>query len=304
MNDAELLLGGAVRTGTRPRGFAAWKPQRATAAVLAQVQAVLEEYEDYLPLTLRQIFYRLVGAHDYPKTEDAYERLSNCLNRARRAGLIAMDVIRDDGGARAGGRGWDSPEQFVTSLRHQAEAFTLDRTLGQASALMVLCEAAGMAPQLAQTTDRFDVPVLSSGGFDSVTQQHRLAKEIAREDRPVQILHIGDHDPSGAHLYLSLTENVAAFADALGGEVTFLRLAVTPDQIRTYRLPTAPPKPTDKRAFAGQTCQAEAFAPDVLATILREAIESRIDLPTYEKVIAREKLERARLVKLLGRIAQ
>ena len=67
-----------------------------TLALLDQVRGVLNEYEDYLPLTIRQIFYRLVGAHEYEKTERAYERLIEHLNRARRARMIPMDVIRDD----------------------------------------------------------------------------------------------------------------------------------------------------------------------------------------------------------------
>jgi len=52
------LLGGADRTSTRPRGFIRWAPRAATRRLLEQVRAVLEEYA-YLPLTMRQIFYRL-----------------------------------------------------------------------------------------------------------------------------------------------------------------------------------------------------------------------------------------------------
>jgi hypothetical protein len=57
------LLGGARRTHTRPRGFADWSPRPDTMALLDTVRSVLDEYADYLPLTVRQIFYRLVGAH-------------------------------------------------------------------------------------------------------------------------------------------------------------------------------------------------------------------------------------------------
>ena len=96
--DAQALLGGASRVRTRVRGFAPWSPRGATLQLLDQVRGVLDEYEDYLPLTIRQIFYRLVGAHSYEKTEQAYGRLCEHLNRARRARLISMDVIRDDGG--------------------------------------------------------------------------------------------------------------------------------------------------------------------------------------------------------------
>jgi len=48
--------------------------------------------------TTRQIFYRLVGSLGYEKTEQANERLGEHLSRARRAGVIAWDAIRDDGG--------------------------------------------------------------------------------------------------------------------------------------------------------------------------------------------------------------
>jgi hypothetical protein len=40
------------------------------------------------------------GAYEYEKTEQAYKRLGEILNTARRARLIDMDMIRDDGFAR------------------------------------------------------------------------------------------------------------------------------------------------------------------------------------------------------------
>ena len=41
----------------RPRGFITdWRPRPETLAVLSQVEAVLVEYAEQLPLTLRQIF--------------------------------------------------------------------------------------------------------------------------------------------------------------------------------------------------------------------------------------------------------
>jgi hypothetical protein len=90
--------------------------------------------------------------------------------------------------------------------------------------LVVMCEAAGMVPQLARTVDWCGISVISSGGFESVTEKHAFAVELANEDRPTEVLHIGDHDPSGAHLFLAVAEDVQAFAADLGGDVTFTRL--------------------------------------------------------------------------------
>jgi hypothetical protein len=77
-------------------------------------------------------------------------------------------------------------------------------------------------------------------------------------------------------------------------------VAVTPDQIGELGLETAPPKGTDNRAFTGETCQAEAIPPDVLADILTEAVESRIDDDIRAAVIKRQTKIRQRLAKRLG----
>ncbi|MGC1955644.1 MAG: hypothetical protein WA970_24350 [Gammaproteobacteria bacterium] len=58
-----------------------------------------------------------------------------------------------------------------------------------------------------------------------------------------------------------------------------------PEHIEQYSLPTAPPKATDQRAFVGQTVQAEALPPDVLARIVERAIEQNIDLDAYHSMI-------------------
>jgi hypothetical protein len=289
MDTINELLGGAKRTSTRPRGFAPWKPQQKTRELIARVNAVLDEYQDHLPLTLRQIFYRLVGAHGYEKTERAYDRLGEHLVRARRARLVPMEVIRDDGGTVITPTMWASAEEFLDTVRYQAGRLWLDRTAGQKTRLVVICEAAGMAPQLARVASPYGIPVISSSGFDSLTEKHTFAAELASHHRPTEVLHIGDHDPSGVSMFAAFLEDAEAFCRDLGGEATFSRLAVTPAQIATYDLPTAPPKPTDRRAFSGETCQAEALAPDILAGILRDALDARIDHGALDRVLHRER---------------
>jgi hypothetical protein len=156
-----------------------------------------------------------------------------------------------------------------------------------------------MAPQLGRVANPFGVTVMSGGGFDSLTDKHKFAAALTEQDRPTEVLHIGDHDPSGVSMFLAFLEDVEAFTRDLGGNATFTRLAVTPEQIARYELPTAPAKDTDKRAFHGETCQAEALAPDVLARIVRIAIEQRIDRRAYENVLRRERKARRDLLRQL-----
>lgn len=281
---------------TRPRGFAPWKPQHKARALLAQIETVLDEYADYLPLTIRQVFYRLVGNHGYDKTEQAYSRLCETFNRARRAGLIPFEAIRDDGGTRITPPCWGGVASFKDTVAHTAETYRLDRQSGQATRLWVLCEAGGMVPMLSATAAPFGVSVLSSGGFDSVTAKHSLAKELSRSDVRPEILHLGDYDPSGICIFTALSEDAGAMARAMGGNPVFSRLAVTPEQIASLSLPTAPPKKTDNRAFeADYTVQCEAIPPDVLTGIVRNAIEARQCPDIRADVLAQEQQDRDEL---------
>jgi hypothetical protein len=260
---------------SRVRGFAPWAPRAESRALLEQVRQVMAEYAKHLPLTGRQIFYRLVGAHSYPKTEAAADRLNEMLNRARRARLIPFEHIRDDGIINRTPHHYDDAADLLRTLAAQIDGFRLDRQGGQWVRLIFCIEAAGMVPQVQRIADGYGISVLSSGGFDSTTAKYDLA-QIAIAWPAVEILHIGDHDPSGCHLFSALAEDVAAFAGP-DHDIRFTRLAVTPEQIRALRLPTAPPKPTDRRSFTGETAQVEAIPPDILATIIRDAIESRVD---------------------------
>src|SRR5262249_15806358 len=176
-----------------------------------------------LPLTIRQIFYRLVGAHDYEKTERAYQRLVEHLNRARRARIIPMDVIRDDGGTISEPDHWDSAEQFMATIRAMARRFTLDHSAGQAMRLVVICHPACLVPHLAPVTHPIGVTGMSSGGFDTTTDRHKFAAALSEHDRPTEVVHIGDHDPSGVSMFLAFLEDVEAFTRELGGQATFRR---------------------------------------------------------------------------------
>jgi hypothetical protein len=285
----------------RARGFIeAWHPRGETWELLCRIREVLDEYVEQLPLTLRQIFYILVGRHAYEKTERAYERLCETLNKARRAKVVNMDAVRDDGFTNEIPTFFDSANDFLDAVGVSARLLRLDRQAGQVRRLALWCEASGMVPQLQRIADPFGIGVHSSGGFDSLTAKHQIAQLWT--DAPVTVLHIGDHDPSGVHCFSSLSEDVASFADHYDGDVRFVRLAVTPEQAAFYKLPAAPPKPTDRRRVDGdETWQAEALDPRDLADIVRDAIEKRVDRPAYERVLEEEGVARVAVLNRLGR---
>lgn len=286
-------------TSTRPRGLARWRPQAATRVLLGQVDEVLTEYADALPLTCRQVFYRLVGAYGYAKNDNAYERLLEKLNRARRAELIPFASIRDDGVAVAAPAGFYGVADFWDAVADTAASYRRVRREGQTAAVEVWCEAAGMVPQLARVAHQYGAPVYSAGGFDSTTVKHDAVRRALAEDRPTVVLQIGDHDPSGWSMFDAAAEDIAAFIADYGGThpVRFERVAVTPEQIASYGLPEAPVKPKDRRGdWQGGTVQAEALSPAQLADELRAALDDVYDLDVLDRLVDTETTERDQML--------
>lgn len=288
----------------RPRGFiAGYAPRGANVELLQAVQGILNEYRDQLPLTCRQIFYRLVGKLNYEKTEQAYKRLTDMLVLARRGGAIPFDHIRDDGNAVAAPVLYESRQDWLDTMQARAKWMRLNPWTSQPRYVEVICEAGGMVPMLARVADHYGVTVRSGGGFDSVTAKHDLAQHYARQDKPVIVLHIGDYDPSGEALWNNLQEDVGAFCESLGAEFSVKRIAVTPAHRDAYNLPTAPPKKSDKRSVfpeGEQTVQAEALPPDLLQSIVRDAIEAELDLDRLNHTLKLQDGFRAELSELIS----
>lgn len=294
--------------GSRPRGWADWDPAPESLALIKNVQTVLDEYRSQLPMTARQIFYRLVGAHGYDKTERAYANLCEKLVRARRAGMISFGDIRDDGTTSLGGDGgWDSIEQFYEGLRGAGSRYRRETREGQDLRIELWCEAAGMAPQLQRAAREYGVGVYSTGGFSSVTVTHEIARRVEREDVPTIFLHVGDYDPSGESIFTSMTEDVLGFLPAwMVDDEWFVpqRVALTEDQVAQYDLPTAPPKKSDSRSvnWEGETTQAEALPPDLLAEIVQEALADHTDMELVAIVQEKAAEERAEIEARLAEI--
>lgn len=289
---------------TRPRGFDPdWRPQAKSQQKLETVQRVLATYREYLPLTIRQIFYRLVGTEVIGKSEKEYANLCELLNRARRARLISMDAIRGDGFSGGTGirLGYTGPDEFLDEIMHRAKRYRRDRQEGQDRRIVLWCEASGMVPQLQRVANEYGVAVKSSGGFDSLTVKHAVSRQLGA-DKPATVLHVGDFDPSGEVMFDALAEDTGAFAQGYGNEVKFVRLAVTSEHIAQYGLPTAPPKESthQMRKQMLETVQAEALDPATLGSIVRQAIAGCMDEQVLEAVMGAEDEEQQRLVYHLG----
>jgi hypothetical protein len=304
---------GRENTHKRPKGYAPWRPHKKTTRLMFQVKQILEEYRDHVPLTARQIFYRMVAAYGYPKTEKAAKNLGEHLTRARRAEMIPFDHIRDDGIAVMAQAHYADENDFFKHVREEGSAYKRDKLARQKMNIRVYCEAAGMMPQLERVCEPYSIPVYSCSGFDSVSAKYQLKeacwRAFAYQGRQTIVLHLGDYDPSGESIFNDgLVEDVYAFLERdvphkKPDEVAvFERVALQPEHIDRFALPTAPPKSTDSRTKNWQgaaTCQLEALPPDVLAGLLDATVKTYINLAVYERDLKIEEEERRQIVRAL-----
>lgn len=295
---------GATVTRRRPKGYADWRPQEAAQSIIAAVRVILDEYEAHLPLTVRQIFYRLVGAHGYAKTEAAYAALAEKLVRARRARLIPFESIRDDGVVTIPTETYGSIYDFHDVTARRIKFYRRNRQKGQPVRLELWAEAAGMLGQLDQVAAEYGVETYSASGFGSLTANYEIARRTLAQTVPTVLLHVGDFDPSGVSIFEAASEDAARFVKAdrvlANLEIRPVRVALTAEQVESYNLPTAPPKRSDSRSarWKGETCQLEALAPDQLAAIVRAAIEEHLDFDRLDQILREETDDRAELLAL------
>lgn len=248
------------------------------------------------PMTVRQVFYRAVSAGVVEKTEAAYKQLvGRLLVKMRMAGEIPFDWISDNTRWMRKPRTHSSME---SAIKWTADTYRRALWDNQPVYVEVWTEKDALAGVLLEETRPWDVPLMVSRGFASVTYLYEAARSIAAEGKPAHLYYFGDHDPSGVVIDPTIERRLREFAPE--AEIYFERVAVTPDQISQWDLPTRPTKKTDSRSksFEGESVEVDAIEPAKLRELVRACIERHVDADALAKTRAAEASERSILTSL------
>jgi hypothetical protein len=93
---------------------------------------------------------------------------------------------------------------------------------------------------------------------------------------------------------------------APAADITFERVAVTPEQIAAWNLPTRPTKTTDSRAknFGNISVELDAIEPNTLRGLVEEVIQRHLPPDRFAILKAAEESERKLIAGLVGLIAE
>lgn len=262
---------------------------REYAQLLAK--AIAESYDT--PVTLRQLYYRLVAAELIRNNRSTYGYLSDQTAELRRQGLFPDFIDRNSSIYRE--LWFENVDEALEQLRGW---YRRDRTDYQEWSVYLGVEKAGLVEQLRAWFSDRGIPILALGGYASQTYVNQIARNVAGWGRPGVLVYAGDFDPSGEDIFRDFVERTDCFDKVE-------HIALNRDQIEQYDLPPALGKETDTRAAQfiakyGELIQVEvdALPPDELRGLYETALSQYWDDDAYQQVLNEESEEREELASL------
>ncbi len=255
---------------------------------------IIEVLEVDQPQSVRHVFYRMTDPRlpePVEKSDRGYRHVQDRCVKLRRSGRLPYGWISD---ATRRGYHTNTYTNAAEFVRTMAGNYRADMWREAESYCEVWCESRSLAGVIQRTCQDLAVSLYPAGGFSSITLAFQSAEEInaAVKDKPVNIFYIGDYDPAGVIIDVSLERELRQHLRA-ELQLNFTRLGITPEQIEQYDLPSKPRKETDRRALhVAATVEAEAMPAATMRKLLRTHVEAL--LPPNALAVAKvaEKSER------------
>jgi hypothetical protein len=265
------------------------RDRRSKAEMVQLDESLMELLEEDHPQTVRGVFYQATVRGWVPKSEAGYRTVQRALMLLREHGELPFDHIADSTRWMRKPRTFDDMEEALDNAsRYYRKAIWND----QGVAVEVWMEKDALAGVVYEITAKWDVQLMVTRGYSSLSFLHQSAMALADEDRPCFIYCLGDHDPSGVDISRNVERRLRQYAP--DAEIHFNRIAVTPEQITEWDLPSRPTKVTDTRAkgFDGESVELDAIPAWRLRQLVLECISMHIDpvaLESTRKIEAAEK---------------
>ena len=255
---------------------------------------------------VRQVFYQLVVRDVIEKTELAYKNtVIRLLTEMRMAGELSFDWIVDESRRTQETVTFDS----VTDALNDTAQFYRRSALRESSVYIeIWSEKEALSGIIWEAASDYDVPVVVSKGTPSLTQLWGSFENIhraAQAGKESFLYQFGDHDPSGCLIPEVIENRLNQFCQKHECYPPVVeRIALTPEQIGTYRLPTRPTKREGNnhaKGFKGRSTELDALPPQVLRQLVRDCIEQHISADAVAALRVAEESERTLIEKFAKR---
>jgi hypothetical protein len=184
----------------------------AAMSVIAQANTICADYQAQgYDLTLRQLYYQFVSRDLIPNKQSEYKRLGKIIADARLAGLLDWDYIVDRTRNVRALDTWDKPSDLI---KHVSEQFRIDKWEHQPYRVEVWIEKDALVGVIERVCNANQVAFFSCRGYTSQSEVWGAAQrlgEYLRAGQDVEIIHLGDHDPSGIDMTRDIEDRLRLF---------------------------------------------------------------------------------------------
>jgi hypothetical protein len=186
-----------------------------------------------------------------------------------------------------------SYDSLTSALEETARFYRRDALTRSDRYVELWLEKEALSGVVFEATSKFDVPLMTARGFASLSFLNSSAEDIRYEARPTTIYHLGDYDPSGQQAARSIRDSLFEMSDR--DDLEFIQLAVLPDQIRDWNLPTRPTKRDGNchaKNWTGDSVELDAIHPQRLRDMVTGALARHIPVGELDALRAAEASER------------
>lgn len=268
-----------------------------SAEIIEQANEIISEYKKQdLILTIRQLYYQFVGRGLLENTQPSYKRIVNIINDARLAGLVDWNAIEDRTRNVETIGTWENPASIVESC---VSYYKTDKWLNQEYHVEVWIEKEALTGVISQICRQVEVPYFACRGYVSQSEMYASAQRLASLDKPVIVLHLGDHDPSGIDMTRDNNDRLELLSHHANIEVK--RIALNMNQIKKYSPPPNPTKLTDSRAvpymeqFGKSSWELDALSPTVIRNLIKKEVAQYRDDDIWAEDVASQEEDRESL---------
>jgi hypothetical protein len=250
-------------------------------------------------VTLRHLFYRLVGQGLLDKTEAGYKRLVNYTKDWRHSGVMPYTALSDSTRWYHGNIRYSSPEEAVAStLKNYRKDLWQDWNTHKE----IWTEKDAMVSILLSVADPLGVKVFSTRGYASIASVANTAaptiSEHLSQGKYVNIYYFGDHDPSGKDIDRAVRNEIGRHLE--GNEIVnfyFKRVAILPEDIEKYDLLTRPTKKTDSRSakFKGESVELDSMDMRIVKQRVYDCIMENMPDGLMEEALKKETTDMTRI---------
>jgi hypothetical protein len=253
------------------------------------------------PTTVRGVAYQLFTQGKIENMGAACVRnVSRLIVIAREKGIIPWKWIVDETRQEERVSSWNGLGDFGETV---TRAYRKDFWQHQDSWIKVFSEKTTVGGIVRPVLDEFAVGFKVLHGFGSATALHDVAEESLTDERHLEILYIGDFDPSGMHMS---EVDLPGRVEKYGGVVDITRIALTrvdcTDGLPSFGVETKRGDPRYawfKRNYGARCWELDAMNPNDLRQRLRNEIIRRIDMDAWAHCKTVEVAERESLNKYI-----